>query len=394
MISVDEALSALFDLVGRIGNERVSLKEAAGRTLALPATAMRNQPPFDASSMDGYAMSAAEACEGARLRVIGEAAAGHAFSGVLAPGEAVRIFTGAPLPAGADHVEIQENVERKGKEIALLAPHPPRANIRAAGRDFAAGHVMDAPRLLSAADITLLAAMNVPDVAVARRPEVALISTGDELVMPGEAPRADQIIASNALGLHALLSEAGALPRILPIARDAPESLASAFRFARGADLVVTIGGASVGDHDLVQSVAGTLGLEQSFYKVAMRPGKPLIAGRLNGTPLIGLPGNPVSALVCGEIFVKPIVNVMLGNARAPRTRLSAPLAHAIDKNGPREHYMRANLKHDGLHVFSSQDSSLMSVLSQASALVVRPPNDGKRPAGDTVEYVPLSRPA
>ena len=390
MISVHEALSQLFALVSPLETEPIDLREGTGRVLATAAHATRAQPPFDASAMDGYALAQGDVAEGAKLTVIGEAPAGHGFQGRVGPGEAVRIFTGAPLPTGTDHVEIQENVARDGDAITLLSPQPAGANVRKAGTDFEVGEAVAAPRILGAADIALLAAMNVPKITVTRRPEVALISTGDELVMPGEDPRLDQIIASNALGLEALLRAHGALPRVLPIAKDTAESLNSAFRFARGADLVVTIGGASVGDHDLVRPVAAEHGLRPSFYKVAIRPGKPLTAGRLGTTPMLGLPGNPVSALVCGHVFLLPMVRVMLGLPARPAERMSAPLAHDVPPNGPREHYMRAVVDGSGLRVFNRQDSSLLGVFAEANALAIRPASDPARAAGETLSYLPL----
>jgi molybdopterin molybdotransferase len=235
-----------------------------------------------------------------------------------------------------------------------------------------------------------MASMNIADVPVARRPKVALISTGDELVMPGEMPGPDQIIASNTMGLHALMRDLGAEPRLLPIACDNEASLRTAFDLARGADLIVTIGGASVGDHDVVANLAPQLGFDQSFYKVAMRPGKPLMAGRFGEAMMIGLPGNPVSAMVCGHVFVAPVVRAMLGLPATPAPRKTAPLAKDLPANGPREHYMRARFEDGGLVAFGSQDSSLLSVLGQADALIVRTPKDGPRSAGDIVEYLPI----
>ncbi|MEO0485103.1 MAG: molybdopterin molybdotransferase MoeA [Pseudomonadota bacterium] len=391
MISVDQALDALFALVEPLSTEQIGLRAAAGRTLRASASAARAQPPFAASVMDGYALSKEDAHTDATLEVVGEAAAGHRFAGTVSQGQAVRIFTGAPMPEGTDHVEIQEDVTVAGDRITLRDPGRPGAYVRPAGGDFAAGAELPAPRVLSAADISLLAAMNVPTVTVARRPEVAIISTGDELVMPGESPLDDQIIASNGLGLAAQLSAVGALPRLLPIARDTAESLQSAFRFARGADLIVTIGGASVGDHDLVRSVAGQAGMEQAFYKVAMRPGKPLMAGRIAGVPMVGLPGNPVSTLVCGHVFLVPLIRAMLGQGQAPAARRTAPLASPVAANGPREHYCRAKLTQDGLHVFDRQDSSLLTVLAEANALAIRPIGDPARAAGEPIDYLPLA---
>lgn len=391
MISVNEALDALFALARPLDSETVGLRAANGRVLAETVHARRTQPPFSASAMDGYAVRSADADKGSTLTVIGEAAAGHAFDGRLGAGQAVRIFTGAPLPDGADQIVIQEDTLRDGDTITVTFQGASGDYVRPAGGDFAEGAALEAPKRLTPNDIALLAAMNIAQVPVTRRPKVAIMATGDELVMPGENPGPDQIIASNSFGLEAMLTNAGAETRMLPIARDTSDSLESAFRFARGADLVVTIGGASVGDHDLVGPVAEKLGMERSFYKIAMRPGKPLMAGRLGDQVMIGLPGNPVSAMVCGHVFVRPVIDVMLGLPAQPAKRSSAPLAHDIAKNGPREHFMRATLSADGLHVFERQDSSLLSVLSSANALAIRPPDDGPRAAGDILEYLPLT---
>jgi len=386
LISVGEALDRLLALAEPVGTERVVLSEAGGRVLAADVVAARTQPPFAASAMDGYALRGAEIAAGARFRVIGEAPAGRPFAGTVGPGEAVRIFTGAAVPDGADFVVIQEDTEREG-ETLRLARHPSaNPNIRPAGGDFRVGDRIAAPRRLGPADIALAAAMNAAEVTVARQPEVALIATGDELVQPGELPAPGQIVASNALGLQALFRTHGALPRLLPIARDTPGSLSAALALAEGADLVVTIGGASVGDHDLVARMGGTLGLERAFYKVAMRPGKPLIAGMLSGAPLVGLPGNPVSAMICGHIFILPMLDAMQGLPPRPLPRANARLADALPGNGPREHYMRARCVQGGVAAFPSQDSSLLSVLARADALIVRPPDDPPRPAGAHVE--------
>lgn len=390
MITVAEALARLFALVEPLGAEEVPVERAAGRVLARDAVAGRDQPPFPASAMDGYAVAGAEAAPGARFRVVGEAAAGRRFAGRIGPGEAVRIFTGAPLPDGADRVVIQEDTAREGEAVTLLDSLGAGPHVRPAGADFRAGDRLSAPRRLSPADVALLAAMNLPRVAVARRPEVAILSTGDELVLPGEDPGPDQIIASNAYGLKALLEALGAEARLLPVARDTAASLRAGFELADGADLVLTVGGASVGDHDLVGPVAAELGMEQAFYKVAMRPGKPLMAGRLGEAAMIGLPGNPVSAIVCGHVFVAPVIRKMLGLGEAPAPRRQAPLARAVAANGPREHYMRARLTPEGLQPFDSQDSALLSVLAEADALLVRPVSDGPRAVGEVVDYVPL----
>ena len=389
MITVEDALSHLFALVKPVGTERIGLAQAAGRALAEDAIARRDQPPFAASAMDGYAVQG-PVTGGEIYTVIGEAAAGTAFSGTVGPDQAVRIFTGAPVPQGADTVVIQEDITRDGNRVTVTGNHH-GTNIRPAGGDFKSGQTVAAPRRLTASDVALLAAMNVPQVTVTRKPVIAVISTGNELVMPGETPGPDQIIASNTFGLKALLDANGASTRILPIARDTESSLRQVFDLAQGADLVVTIGGASVGDHDLVGKVAADLGMEQSFYKIAMRPGKPLMAGRMGNAMMVGLPGNPVSAMVCGHIFLLPVIDAMLGLPAQRRPLRTATLAAPVEANGNREHYMRALVENGQLTAFERQDSALLTVLADANALLKRPINDGAQDIGATVEYLPLT---
>jgi molybdopterin molybdotransferase len=308
----------------------------------------------------------------------------------VSPGQAVRIFTGAPIPAGADHVVIQEDTQREGDTVILVEGLDLKPNIRDVGADFRAGDRVPAPRRLRPADLSLVAAMNAARVTVRRKPVVALLPTGDELIMPGGDPGADQIVASNAFALKAMVEAEGAEARVLPIARDDLAALAAALRLAEGADMIVTIGGASVGDHDLVGTMAAAEGVERAFYKVAMRPGKPLMAGRHGRAVMIGLPGNPVSAIVCGMIFVLPALRAMLGLGQAPALRLTAPLAAPVEANGPREHYMRARLEDGRLTAMESQDSALLGILSRSNALIVRPVGDGPRAAGEVVEYLPF----
>lgn len=391
MITTAQALEHLLALIHPGPIEHVPLDQASGRVLALTVTAKRAQPPFAASAMDGYAIAQANPRPGERFSVIGESAAGHGFNASVAQGQAVRILTGAPVPTGTARVIIQEDVTRDADQIILRDVLDAGTHIRPAGGDFEVGATLDAPRKLTPAHVALLASMNCPNVAVFTKPNVAIIATGDELAMPGEAPRADQIIASNSFGLAAMLREWGATPRLLPISSDNLSSLTLAFDLARSADLVVTIGGASVGDHDIVALAAEDLGLERAFYKVAMRPGKPLMAGRLGNSAMIGLPGNPVSSMVCAEIFIQPMIHKMLGLPATQAERSRAPLAHDLSPNGPREHYMRARIGKDGnVTVFARQDSSLLTVLSQANALVVRAPNATGAQKGDTVDLIRL----
>jgi molybdopterin molybdotransferase len=389
MISVDEAMARCLALAAPLPAEPVPLAEAAGRWMCVAATARRDQPPFPASAMDGYAVQG-DPAPGDGFTVIGEAGAGHAFTGHLGPGQAVRNFTGAPVPERATRVVIQEDVTRDGDAITVKPGIDAATHIRPQGQDFRIGDSLS-PRRLRPADLALLAAMNLAEVPCTRKPVVAIIATGDELVMPGEDPRPDQIVASNSFALKAMVEAEGGKARLLPIARDTEAELATVLGLAEGADLIVTIGGASVGDHDLVGKAAG---LEHSFWKLALRPGKPLMAGRLNGVPMLGLPGNPVSAIVCGHLFLLPMVRAMLGDPEpSPRPR-KARLTVDLPANGPRAHYMRARLgAGEGMPLitpFDRQDSALLSILGQADALLIRPVNDLARGAGTTVDYLPL----
>ena len=391
-ISVAEAHDRLMALVGPVGVEEIPLAEAATRVLARDVVAGRDQPPFDASAMDGYACRLEDAVPGARLALVGTAAAGLRHPGRVGPGEAVRIFTGAPVPDGADWILIQEEAEAANDRVAVTAPQTGAPSIRPAGGDFRQGSRVAAPRRLAPADLALLAAMNAGRVVVARRPVVALIPTGDELVVPGEDPGPDQIVSSNDVALKAMVEAAGGAARRLPVARDRPESLAASLALAAGADLIVTIGGASVGDFDLVRATAERQGLAVDFHTVAMRPGKPLMAGRLGAVPLVGLPGNPVSALVTARIFLWPAIERMLGLPSDPPAGHAARLATAVRSNGPRAHYMRARVEPSDrgwtCTPLARQDSSLLTVLADANALLVRPPDDPARDAGETISFI------
>jgi molybdopterin molybdotransferase len=398
MIPVEEARRRFLALVEVLPPEQVALPEGLGRVLAEDLVARRTQPPFPASAMDGYAVRAADVAEvPARLKIVGSVPAGSAYAGAVAPGEAVRIFTGAPVPEGADCIVIQEDTDRDGDTVLVREGAPRGRYVRRAGLDFAEGKVgLEAGHLLSARDIGLAAAMNRPWLLVRRRPRVAILPTGDEIVMPGDTVGPNQIVSSNALALGALVTACGGVPVQLGIAADDTATLQRMAAAAAGADLLITTGGVSVGEHDLVRSALGDQGLELDFWKIAMRPGKPLMVGRLRGTPIIGLPGNPVSTLVCGLIFVKPALERMLGLAvteGAPNTaRLAVPLA----ANDRREDYLRAQCRPgpDGeLEVapFELQDSSMMSLLAKANCLVVRPPHAAAAAKGERVVIIPFA---
>jgi len=390
MISVEDALARLFALVAPLPTESIPLRHAAGRHMASPAVAMRDQPPFAASAMDGYALSG-DPSPGDRYTVTGEAGAGHAFTGIVTPGHAIRISTGAPIPAGATRVVIQEDMTRNADTITINAGADTATHIRPAGQDFSTGATL-APRLLRPHDLALLAAMNVPVVTVTRKPCVAIIATGDELIMPGEVPRDDQIIASNSFAIAAMVEAAGGTARMLPIARDTMPALQAVLTMAQGADVIVTIGGASVGDHDLVARAAGDMGFDPAFWKIAMRPGKPLMAGRFGDAILLGLPGNPVSAIVCAHLFLLPLLRALQGDPTPPVTQ-RAVLGADVTANGPRTHYMRARLTPGTPPVitpFDRQDSALLTILAQADALLIRPIGDAARTAGEAVSFLSL----
>ncbi|MDH3581994.1 MAG: molybdopterin molybdotransferase MoeA [Hyphomicrobiales bacterium] len=392
LLPVAEALSRVVAGLEPTGSQEIPLGQASGRVLAQDLAATLTQPPFDASAMDGYAVRAADIgtlpCD---LNVIGQAAAGHPFSGPVSAGEAVRIFTGAPVPDGADTIVIQEDTERNGDNVTVLEGANKGAFVRPKGFDFAKGDVaVRAGERLNARDITLAAAMNCAQVSVRRRPSVAILATGDELVPLGEKPGAGQIVSSIPHGLAAMIDAAGGEPILLGIARDTTESLGEHLERARDADIVLTIGGASVGDHDLVQDALKAQGMTLDFWKIAMRPGKPLMFGTLDAQRVIGVPGNPVSALVCTRIFLIPMLERLLGlaqsNTRETRVILAAPLA----KNGPRQHYMRATLARDDAGrtlatPVRSQDSSLLSPLAQADCLLIRAPHAPAAAAGDAI---------
>ncbi|HCA27659.1 MAG TPA: molybdopterin molybdenumtransferase MoeA [Betaproteobacteria bacterium] len=385
---VSEALERVLNLCPVMATETVPLAEDAGRVLAEPVAATRNQPPFRASAMGGYAVRAEDLKPGARLELVGESPAGGQFEGTVGAGDAVRIFTGGAVPEGADRVVIQENVSREGNTVLLNEAPGDALNLRPVGADFKIGDTLAAPRRLSAADIALLAAMNIPDVPVRKKPVVAVIPTGDELVMPGEQPGPTQIITSNNFALKAQLEAQGAEVRLLPIARDNRPALRAAFKLTEGADMVVTLGGASVGDYDLIGPMAEELGISLDFSKIAMRPGKPLIAGHISGVPMFGLPGNPVSSMVCTHVFLRPAIDKMLGlDAKAlPRQRFA--LTEALPENGVRAHYMRGRVENGTCTPASRQDSALITVMANSNALIVRAPFVKAAKAGDMVECI------
>lgn len=391
MISVTEALEKLFLIAKVTPVETVELKKCLGRVLAKPLESSRSNPPFPSSAMDGYAIHKANLKSGAEFKVIGESAAGHSYPKKINKNEAVRIFTGSRVPDGANLVLMQEDVEADKKCIIVKENFDKKSNIRLEGSDFSKGYKVKTPLILGAKEISLLAAMNFAHLSVRKKPTVAIISTGDELVFPGESPKPDQIIASNAYGIAALCKECGAEPRILPIAQDNLKSIEYIIGLAQDADLIITIGGASVGKYDLINEATNNFGVDKSFHKVAMRPGKPLMAGKINETAFVGLPGNPVSALVCGYVFIRPLIQAMLGLEKKSAPRLIAPCGTSLPKNGPREHYMRAVLLPNGyLEPVENQDSARLALLCDSDALLIRAAHAEAIPAKTQCEYIKI----
>jgi molybdopterin molybdotransferase len=395
MISVEEARAQVLGGLQVTGTETVPVAAAHGRVLAVPVMARLAQPPADVSAMDGYAVRAADAVQGAVLSVIGEAPAGHPFAGSIGPGQAVRLFTGSFVPPGADGILLQEDATAAGGTVAVNKSCVAQKHIRRAGQDFGAGAALiPAGRRLTARDIGLAAAGNHPWLHVYRRPRIAILATGDEISLPGEAIGPGGIVSSNAHMLAAFVAGAGGEPVVLPIAGDDIAAIAAGADAARGADLLVTTGGASVGVYDLVQPGLKARGLALDFWKIAMRPGKPLMFGRLESRPLLGLPGNPVSAYVCAVLFLGPAIARMSGlPGGAPATE-QARLTVAMKANDHREDYVRARLERGGhgwlTTPFPVQDSGMLSTLASAEALIRRPPHQEALEAGAEVEILRL----
>lgn len=399
LLSVADALAHILANACPTDTETIGLLDADGRVLTGPLMARRTQPPFDVSAMDGFAVRAVDvAALPTELRIIGEAAAGHGFRGTVASGEAVRIFTGAPVPEGADAIVIQENTEFDASSVRIVNREPEASHIRPTGFDFCEGQsFFAAGHLLNSRDITLAAALGHANLDVHRRPRVAIIATGDELVLPGEPTGSDQIVCSNPYGVATMVRRAGGDPIFLGIARDDRRHLAETVDRGRDADILVFIGGASVGDHDLVGPVLQDLGMALDFWRIAMRPGKPLMYGRLAHHHVLALPGNPVSSMITTRIFLVPLLQAMLGrnDIAAADAGRKAQLAVDLGSNGPREHYMRAvsRTEPDGTLTVTpvrSQDSSLLSPLAEADMLIIRPAHDPPMLAGDHVSVLPL----
>jgi molybdopterin molybdotransferase len=414
LIAVEEALIRVLASVEKpVPTEHMPLAACAGRSLAEDVAALCDQPPFPASAMDGYAVRSADAVDvPATLQLIGESAAGRHFPGTVGAGQAVRIFTGAPLPEGADAVVMQEDVERSGDQVALKETVHANRHIREAGLDFRAGDVLlQAGLRLDSRHIALAAAMGHGTLPVRRKPRVAILATGDELVRAGERVGPDQITASSLPATAALVEKAGAEAIDLGIARDTMESLEERIRAAHDADadILVTLGGASVGEHDLVQKALAREGMDLGFWKVALKPGKPLMHGRLGSKLLLGLPGNPVSSLVCAVLFLVPAIRALLGDAQAGDDPSEmAVLGADLPANGPRQDYMRAALAFKEFDIDPTlgvqrmrlpvatphliQDSSMLSILERSDALLVRPPHAPAAQAGEPCQIIRLER--
>ncbi|NIA67312.1 molybdopterin molybdotransferase MoeA [Pelagibius litoralis] len=397
MISVEEALTRILERFRPLPSETLGLGEAFGRVLATDIAARVTQPPKAVSAMDGYAVRAADvAAVPASLKVIGRVPAGSLFAGQLGPGEAVRIFTGAPLPDGADAIVIQEDTEVSGDQVTVKESSPLGHYVRPAGLDFSEGDAGPrAGQRLTARDVGLIAAMNHPWVQVHRRPRVAILATGDEVVMPGDPLGPSQIVSSNGLALAAFVRACGGDPIQLGIAPDRSERLAELAAGARGADLLLTAGGASVGEHDLVQSALEGQGLQLDFWKIAMRPGKPLMFGQLGDTPMLGLPGNPVSALVCALLFARPALNRLRGLDSPAHPVSPMRLGADLPANDRRQDYLRARVSKDSqgqrtATAYGRQDSSMLAMLAAADGLILRPPHAEAARSGAMVPVMDL----
>ena len=397
LLPVADALAAILDGVRPLAIEMVPLKDTHDRVLGRDIKASRDQPPFDASAMDGYAVRSQDvASSGGRLKVIGTSKAGKRFPRTVRPGETVRIFTGAPLPLGTDAVLVQENADASG-ESEIVAREPVRSglHVRRRGLDFARNElVLGGNRRLNARDLGIAASLNRASLPVRIRPTVAIAATGDELVRPGTRPGIDQIVSSNTFALAAAVSRFGGKAIDLGVLPDRVAAIKAAVRRYARADILVLTGGASVGEHDLVRRSLAEAGIRLEFWKIAMRPGKPLMFARQGRQRILGLPGNPVSALVCARIFLKPLIAAMLGMPRGDEI-LTARLGAPMKANDQRQEYARATLERarDGTPVatpFPAQDSSMLKLLQRAECLIVRPPFAPAAAAGDEVEIVPL----
>ncbi len=396
MIPLDEARARILAAIRPTGPETVPLAAGWNRVLARPVLARLTQPPAAVSAMDGYAVRAADAVTGATLSVTGAAPAGRPFAGEVGAGQAVRIFTGGFVPAGADAILIQENAKAEGASLTVTEGVAAGRWIRRRGLDFAEGQeLLPAGRRLTARDIGLAAASNHPWLTVHRRPRIGILATGDEIALPGEPLPPGGIVSSNAHALAALIASAGGEGCILPIAPDDAGSIA-ALAGSSGYDLLVTTGGASVGEHDLVQKALGQEGFALDFWKIAMRPGKPLIWGKLGAMPVLGLPGNPVSALVCAVVFLLPALARMQGQPDdAPRT-IRAVAGTDLPENDQRADHLRATLTPgaEGGWVAtpaSRQDSSMLAILASADGLILRAPFAPALPKGGVVDVIPLA---
>ncbi|QQO11525.1 molybdopterin molybdotransferase MoeA [Bradyrhizobium diazoefficiens] len=399
LMPVSDALAAVLAGAEPLAEEMVALDAAFHRVLARDVAALRTQPPQAMSAMDGYAVRAADAATiDSELTVIGEVAAGRPFAGSVGAGEAVRIFTGGVVPNGADAVVIQEDTVADGRRITIKEAAVAGRHIRPAGVDFREGDVLlRKGARLTERDLALAAGMNHPLLPVRRRPKVAILATGDELVMPGTTPGPGQIVYSNGYALHALARSEGADSLDLGVAADTLDATTAGIRRAResGADILITTGGASVGDHDLVQQALRAERIAMAFWKIAMRPGKPMMNGQLGAMRVIGLPGNPVSSYVCGFLFLVPLIRALSGRSVIHHRRERAVLGRDVGANDQREDYLRARLetRGDGTLIalpVDHQDSSLLANLAAAQALLVRAPFAPKAEAGTACEVLRL----
>ena len=394
MLKTFEAIKQLLSLTERLSSENIDLLYANNRVLSCDLKSKTINPPQNLSAMDGFAIKKEDKIKFNKLKIIGESSAGKKFEGKLKKGEAVQIYTGAVMPKNSECVIIQEDVKIEKNYIIINDNFDKQDYVRLKGIDFDECFKIKSPIIINPYTKTLLASMNYNTIPVSTKPKIALISTGNELVMPGQDKREDQIYSSISFGLSSLLQNFGANVEILPILVDDKKEIKKAFLNLENFNLIITIGGASEGKYDLIKKTLYELNFQLKFFKISMRPGKPVFAGKLDGTPLVGLPGNPVSAFVCSQILLKPMIEKMLGLPFKRQKVLCAVLTEDLKENNDRTHFIRANKKIVSSQIYVSprknQDSSLMSELNKSDCLIINKRNDKKKFKGDKIKIIEL----
>tara|TARA_B100001057_G_C22790740_1_gene927509 strand:+ start:403 stop:1599 length:1197 start_codon:yes stop_codon:yes gene_type:complete len=394
MLKTLEAINELLSLIKIMKSEKVNLTVSKGRVVSKLLKSKSTHPSKNISAMDGYAINKNDKIPRKKLKIIGESSAGKKFSGKIKNGECVQIFTGAVVPKGSNCIIIQEDVIKNNNNIIIRNEFDNQDYIRYEGSDFDKSFTIKPPKIITPFTQSLLASMNYTKIPVFIKPSVAIISTGNELVMPGNKKRDDQVFSSVSFGLKGLIEDFGGKAFILPILKDNKNDIQNVFLNLKKYDLVITVGGASEGKYDLIRECLNNLKFKLKFFKISMRPGKPVFAGKLDNMPLIGLPGNPVSALICSQILIKPVIEKMLGLPFKRQIKIDATLTRDLDHNGNRTHYIRANFKKINNNVFvkprKNQDSFLINELNKANCLIIKKRNEGKNLKGEQVEIIKI----